>query len=164
MNTYIIPSVGRPTLTRTIKSIIDEDNNAQIIVNNNGTAGENRNKGLEQANGTWLFFIDDDDFYSEGYLSEIDQYHDIVVFRMMQHDRVIPSYENSKLQLGNVGINFAIKKSFYDKIKAKFRNFGFAEDWFFLEQYLKLNPKVKITDKIYYNAPIANHMNNKKSN
>jgi glycosyltransferase involved in cell wall biosynthesis len=160
MNTYIIPTIGRETLQRTIDSINREDPNSEKLICRGGTAGENRNKGLEQASGTWLFFIDDDDYYSPGYLSEIDQCHDIVVFRMMQHGRVIPSYENNTLQPGNVGINFAIKKSFYEKLKAKFRNFGFAEDWFFLEQYLKLNPRVKITDKIYYNAPIANHINN----
>lgn len=70
---------------------------------------------------------------------------------MKQGERIIPRIENENIIMGNVGINFAIKSTFYKKLNAQFIN-RFAEDWFFLEQYLKLNPKVKITDKIYYNA------------
>ena len=158
MNTYIIPSIGRETIKHTISSIEDEDPTAEILVCKGGTASENRNLGLEDVNGEWIFFIDDDDFYSPGYLSEIDDSLDIVVFRMIQHGRVIPRYEDERLVEGNVGINFAIKKSFYEKLNLKFINLPIAEDWEFLKQYLQINPKVKITKDIYYNAPVANHL------
>lgn len=158
MNSYIIPSIGRKSIERTINSIKSEDDSAEIIICRGGTAGENRNKGLEMAKGDWIFFIDDDDYYLTGYLNEINEDHDIVVFRMNQHGKIIPSYENESLRFGNVGINFAIKKSFYDKLSVKFNHKSFGEDWMFLKQYLELKPKIKITDKVYYNAPIANHI------
>jgi len=162
-NTYIIPTIGRKSLERTVDSIKSEDFNAEILICKNGTAGENRNKGLELAIGDWIFFIDDDDYYSAGYLNEIDDEFDIVVFRMSQQGKIIPSYENENLVFGNVGINFAIKKSFYDKLKIKFNHTGFGEDWAFLKQYLALNPKIKITKDIYYNAPVANHISQKSN-
>lgn len=156
MNTYIVPTVERETLARTLDSIRKEDPNAEILVCKGGSAASNRNLGLKNYTGDWIFFIDDDDFYTEGYLSEVEESLDIIIFRMKQGNRIIPRIENDSIVMGNVGINFAIRSSFYKKLNLEFEN-RFAEDWFFLETYLKLNPNVKITEKIYYNAPIVNH-------
>lgn len=161
MNTYIIPTIGRASLKKTIDSIKAEDPTAEILIKSGGSAGENRNNGLVAAKGDWIFFIDDDDYYSPGYLREVDNDLDIVVFRMNQQGKIIPSYENENLVGGNVGINFAIKKTFYNKLNIKFDISGFAEDWRFLKKFLDLKPNVKITEKVYYNAPISNHMVNK---
>jgi len=161
MNSYIIPTIGRKTLERTIESIRAEEPLAEILICTGGTAGINRNNGLNEATGDWIFFIDDDDYYSTNYLSEIEDNLDIVVFRMQQHGSVIiPRYEKNYLEESNVGINFAIKKSFYKNLNIKFRKYGHAEDWEFLKQCLMntTQDKVKITKNVYYNAPIANHM------
>ena len=47
---YIIPTLGRKTINRTIESILDEDLNANILVRSVGTASENRNRGLKDMN------------------------------------------------------------------------------------------------------------------
>lgn len=156
MNTYIVPTVERETLGRTLDSIRNEDPDGQILVCKGGSAAVNRNLGLKNATGDWIFFIDDDDFYSEGYLSEVDESFDIIIFRMKMGHLIIPRLENETIVKGNVGINFAIKTEFYKKLNAEFVN-QFCEDWYFLEQYLKLNPKIKITEKVYYNAPDPAH-------
>lgn len=160
MNSYIIPTIGRKTLERTIESIRTEEPLAEILICTGDTAGINRNNGLNEATGDWIFFIDDDDYYSPNYLLEIEDNLDIVVFRMQQHDRVIPRYEKNYLVEGNVGINFAIKKSFYKSLNIKFQKLQAAEDWEFLKRCLinTTQDKVKITKNIHYNAPIANHM------
>ena len=119
----------------------------EILVCKGGSAAVNRNLGLKNATGDWIFFIDDDDFYSEGYLSEVDESFDIIIFRMKMGHLIIPRLENETIVKGNVGINFAIKTEFYKKLNAEFVN-QFCEDWYFLEQYLKLNPKIKITEKV----------------
>ena len=98
--------------------------------------------------------MDDDDFYSKSYLNELDNEFDIIVVRMNQYGRFIPSYENESLCYGNVGINFFIKMDFYIKNNILFDNLGHGEDWRFIEQHLKYNPKIKVTKDVFYNAPL----------
>ncbi len=157
-NTYIIPTLGRETIGRTIHAILREDPSAQILICNGGhSAGDNRNKGLAQARGEWIIFCDDDDFFNPGYLHHLTQDVDLVVFRMMQHGRIIPDVTN-ELRIGNVGINFAIRRSFWEKEKPHFDDGKMEEDWRFLKQLLSLSPRIKITDEVFYNAPASSHI------
>lgn len=155
----IIPTIGRETLERAVLSVIyntDHDGDVYIpIIENNGTAGENRNNGLNKAkllNPDWISFLDDDDYYEEDWWLRLDDNYDIVVFRMRQGEAIIPD-ATDQLRFGNVGINFALNMN---RIKwedfPKFDNDGEGEDWRFLEQLLKKYNKVKITKDIYYVA------------
>lgn len=159
----IIPTLGRETLWEAIDSTIPDyfDNRfcplIQTIPVIGGTAGDNRNKGLQICEAIkpieWITFLDDDDYYNKDWWYQLHPDYDIVIFRMRQEDKVIPD-ETNELRFGNVGINFALNMN---KIKwkdlPKFDNDGEGEDWRFLEQLLKKYPKVKITDEIYYVAP-----------
>jgi hypothetical protein len=164
--TYIIPTMNRPSLSKSIHSILSQDANARIIIQKGGSAGENRNSGLlsEVITNTvvdgysdWISFLDDDDFYREGYLAEVDDSYDLIILKMLQNGVEIP--RNSNLVASNVGINFMINTSFLSNIMLQsgemdraylFDSLGPAEDWRFLEKILQHNPKVKITDKIFY--------------
>jgi glycosyltransferase involved in cell wall biosynthesis len=172
--TYIIPTMNRPSLVNSITSILSQDPTARIILQQGGSAGENRNSGLlsEIVTSTvvdgysdWIAFLDDDDFYREGYLAEIDGSYDLVVIKMVQNGVEIP--RDSNLVGGNVGINFVISTSFLSSIMLQsgdvntaylFDSLGHGEDWRFLEKILKHNPRVKITDKVYYECSQVNHM------
>ena len=172
--TYIIPTVGRASIAASIHSILSQDPNARIIIQQGGTAGENRNSGIlsevitntvVENHSDWIAFLDDDDFYREGYLTELEDSYDLVVMKMLQNGVEIP--RNSTLVGGNVGINFAISTAFLSKImiqegsldtKYLFDSLGHAEDWRFLEKVLKYNPRVKITEKVYYECSQVNHM------
>lgn len=171
--TYIIPTVGRKSITNTINSILNEDKNARILIQRGSTAGKNRNSilsiellsnQLDNIKSDFIAFIDDDDFYNEGYLSQIDNDFDIIVMRMNQGGLIIPSYSN-ELRKANVGINFIVKTEFLKKIIIKNNiiddyflfDEGHAEDWRFLEKLLRFNPKVKITDDVYYVCSQVNH-------
>lgn len=167
----IIPTIGRDTLERAVLSVIyngDYDKHIYIpIIENNGTAAQNRNNGLKKAellNPQWITFLDDDDYYEAGWESKLqagdfnngkwdNNYYDIIIFRMRQGEAIIPD-ETNELRFGNVGINFALNMN---RIKwedlPKFDNDGEGEDWRFLEQLLEKYPKVKITNEIYYVAP-----------
>lgn len=155
---YIIPSIGRDTICKTIKSIQTYDPFSTIIISNGKKTGDSRNIGLstvKNLNVDWVGFIDDDDFYDGDFTKELDKQYDIVIIRMNQEGKIIPRYEYRELKRGNVGINFFLKSNLFLKHPNIFDNKQ-AEDWRFLEYYLNLTDKIKITDKIYYNAPISN--------
>lgn len=158
----IIPTIGRDTLWKAIDSTIPDyfDDRfcplIQTIPVIGGTAGDNRNKGLqicEAIKPEWITFLDDDDYYKEDWWYELNGDYDIVIFRMRQGEAIVPD-ETNELRFGNVGINFALNMN---RIKwedlPKFDNDGEGEDWRFLEQLLEKYPKVKITNEIYYVAP-----------
>lgn len=156
---YIIPTIGRELIGKTIGSICANDEDCTILVSKGGTASENRNKILNKIlkiedDDAWLIFVDDDDYYENGYLTELDPEFDIIVLRMRQGGTIIPQIHDNTLRLGNIGINFVVKLSFFKTCgEVLFDNGGEAEDWRFLQIILKHQPKLKITDKIYYMAP-----------
>ena len=161
---YIIPTIGRDSIEKTKDSINNENIDSNILIcSTEKSAGENRNKCLEKirTEGDWIVFVDDDDYLNKGHSTALDKNKnfDIVVLRMNQQGRVIPNPQINELRKGNVGINFALKTSFYLKYKYLFDNKGHEEDWRFLEQHLNHTKNVKITESIYYMAPNSHHLN-----
>lgn len=150
---YIIPSINRSTILRTVESIQQNDLTATILIAAGGGAGDNRNVGLNMSTSEsfdWIGFIDDDDYYSPDFKKELDSKFDIVIFKMNRAGRITPKHEIRK---GSVGISYFIKGSLYKEHPYKFDN-KHAQDWRFFENYYKLTTKVKITENVYYNAPI----------
>ena len=117
--TFIIPSIGRPTLSRTLESIkqnTDADWNAIVMfdgveptlksddpririmriekMGKLNHAGGVRNKAIQFANTEWIGFVDDDDIIKPTYISHLKQHlsenmKDVVIFRMQCHNNVI---------------------------------------------------------------------------
>jgi glycosyltransferase involved in cell wall biosynthesis len=155
----IIPTIGRSTLERAVSSAKHPDVNINtLICGTESCAGYNRNKCLEKVtDSNWIVFIDDDDYLTANYHKELDAAYDIVVLRMKQNQAIIPRYNDDTLRFANVGINIAVSTDFYKRAKAIFDD-EHGEDWRFIEQLLKFNPKIKVTDGIFYNAPVAQHL------
>ena len=154
MVAVIIPTIYRESLGRAIYSVMEF--NIVPIIESGGTAGENRNKGIQKAKNLkadWIGFLDDDDYYKNIFNFSSAAEYDIVILRMQQGDKLVPD-ETNELRFGNVGINFALNMN---RIKwedlPEFDSNGEGEDWRFLEQLLEKYPKVKITKDIYYVAP-----------
>ena len=132
---YIIPTINRPSLQRTIESIKREEINNWIkpnilICDTENSAGENRNKSLEKVKDSeWILFVDDDDYLADGHSLELDYNFDIVILKMNQEGKIKPDVNLSGKDFGyktiscvfkgNVGINYAIKTSFYLKGRQK---------------------------------------------
>ena len=166
---YIIPTINRPSLKRTLKSIELENLHygvlpTTLICDTENSAGENRNISLEKVQDSdWIVFVDDDDYLENGHSLELNNDFDVVVLTMQQENKIVPNVEkfgNTKASLslqGNIGINFALKTSFYLKHNFKFDNFGIGEDFRFFTEVLKKTDKIKITEKIYYHAEKSNH-------
>lgn len=171
---YIIPTLNRDSLFNSITSILTEDPYAKVVLKQGSTAGENRNAGIlpeiiantvVEDYSDWIVFLDDDDFLRKGYLLQLEDDYDIVVLKMLQNGIIIPRDNN--LRGGNVGINFAIKTSFLTGIMTSggtintsylFDSLGHAEDWRFLEKILQHNPKIRITEDVYYECSQVNHL------
>jgi hypothetical protein len=158
---YIIPTLSRDTLGRTVKSIFSEDKFANIILVGTGnSAGQNRNIGISRVNPDlkWTLFIDDDDYYEAGYLGELKDEYDLVVLRAkVGTNWVQPPFGESVLRESKVGIHFAIKTELLIKSDIQFDYGSSGEDWRFLQKVMELTSDYTITDKVYYIAPIPQH-------
>ena len=171
--TFIIPSIGRKTLLRTIKSLENQtvgnwkaiivfdgvkstisvtDKRISIIeikktgVNVNN-AGNVRNVALKQVDTKWAGFVDDDDTLSEDYveclLKNTNLFEDVNTFIFRM------CYKDGRIlpsfKDDNFGISFAVKTKFY-----KNNNLYFTEDFYYLDKIRKLNERIVILENIGY--------------
>lgn len=176
--TFIIPTIGRSTLDRTLKWIevqTDQDWNALIVadcvdnfslpvkndkflsVNLSRKLGSQnfsarvRNHGISFANGEWIAFVDDDDRISECYvqwLREESASYDLVIFRMATPDGACLP-PGQDIGPGIVGISFAIRSSFQREKGILFSPSG-GEDWDFIDKVRACNARIRLSDHIAY--------------
>lgn len=95
----IVPTIGRPTLNKTILSITNQilpGDQLLVICDNTDDWGKTpRTVGLNMATGNYLLFMDDDDIYTPDAFSIIrnaimknpDSLH---MFRMVRHKDILP--------------------------------------------------------------------------
>ena len=183
MITFIIPSVNRPTLTRSIYSLIKQTNPKWkcIIVfdgiekvdypdkrilsisiekigafTHTGNAGLVRNKGIRLADTEWIGFLDDDDTLDENYVDWL-HYYNSKGYDVVLFRMIFNS--------GRIIPAFHIKNEIimnesgisfcYKRIlDQKFINAS-SEDYLFLTELKKKTEKIIISDEIaYYVRPL----------
>lgn len=179
--TFVIPSVNRPTLKRTVESLIDQTNpnwSAIIVFDgvdgdnfddprittykieksglfgpNNGQSGVVRNYGIERVKTEWIGFLDDDDTIHKNYVESL-------LKNYTKYDFVVwrMKYENGIVlpPLTSNNLIFAqVGISFC--YKNKFKDLLFdqnrdGEDFDFLMKLKNLTNKWVVTPEIYYNV------------
>lgn len=177
--TFVIPTIGRDTLRRTLQSVIDQtdpDWNAIVVadgltadwtppwmhtrilhahtlkrlgVNNHG--GMARNHALSNYVGAWVAFVDDDDRVDPNYVRWLkeDSKDRDVVVFHMRLPDGGVLPAGDALGCGGVGISFAVRGEFQ-----KQNNLWFVpssiEDWTFLEHCMNFGARIKVSDKIAY--------------
>ncbi len=107
---YIIPSLNRETLHRTIASIEmwpgDEICVEYDIPRTNRWGNDQRNKAMSRAIGDYLAFIDDDDWYVEGHRAmmqrAIDDNPDRPILFQMQYPKGQVLWATKEIKPGNV--------------------------------------------------------------
>jgi len=146
--TFIIPSIGRDTLRRTLDSLL-----AQTIPNWNaivvfdgieptiespdpriqlmktpkkGNAGFVRNEGIKVATTEWIGFVDDDDTLTPNYVECFNwekQNADAILFRMKTPDgKILPVPGDTEFKFMEVGISFCYKRTIAINRKIMFDN------------------------------------------
>ena len=176
--TFIIPSKGRPSLSNTIESlknqskniwkaiiifdginptIIEHDSRITIMtIEKKGRlnyAAQVRNAGILKVNTKWVAFVDDDDRLTEDYLErfeqEVKKNSDIIIFRMVSNNQIIPPFEHTDFIKDNVGISFAAKTSLF-----KNDNFWFeesrTEDFDLLDRFRSNGKSIILSKYITY--------------
>jgi glycosyltransferase involved in cell wall biosynthesis len=135
--------------------------------NNFGGPGVGRNKGLEEANGDWIIFLDADDFWKKDALKifqqNINKNTDINIFSFREIRKDFEKKKITKLNFKDYKKNYFFNMLIYGNqlspssttISVKFlkkNNLKFSEDANFIsiEDYDFWLKIVKIDDKIFY--------------
>jgi len=173
--TFIIPSIGRPTLKRTLLSlqklnvkewkaivVFDGVEKCEHIVDERisytriektgilNHAGKVRNYGIQMASTSWIGFVDDDDTLTEDYLDEFhhlsNKYNpDVIVFRMKK-ETIIPAIGTKRIERQDVGISFCMKKCDI------YFNPSDDEDFFLLRSLNEQGKTIVLSEKVCYNV------------
>jgi glycosyltransferase involved in cell wall biosynthesis len=181
MITFIIPSLNRPTIIRTVNSLINQTNpnwkaiiiydgvkgsifedkriqtfeieKTGLIGPNNGQSGLVRNFGIDKVDTEWIGFLDDDDTLHENYVKTLfEKYSD--------KDFVIwrMVYKNGLIipRFSSNNITFGnVGISFCYKNKFNdllFNNNRDGEDYDFIISLMSRSLNYVITPEIYYNV------------
>ena len=146
--TFIIPSIGRDTLSRTLESLIAQtqpDWNAIVVfdgisptigtpdprisfmeISKKGNAGFVRNEGIKVATTEWIGFVDDDDVLTPDYVECFNREKrgaDVIIFRMKNPDGTkLPVPGDTDFKFGEVGISFCYKRNIAINRKLLFEN------------------------------------------
>jgi glycosyltransferase involved in cell wall biosynthesis len=138
-----------------------------IIINNDhvySSAGYVRNIGLKMAQTPWIAFLDDDDTidpkYIDYFMQEIETVSDadVIIFRMLDNDKIIPSFDCNKIIKNNIGISFIINASLL-KEGFLFKQ-SHIEDYLFLKELYDANKVIVLSPYITYYVRGTNPTNN----
>lgn len=177
--TFIIPSLNRPSIRRTIESLIKQtnpnwkciiiydgvkgekfdDDRIEIIYstkigvmgNNHGQSGLVRNIGLKKCNTEWIGFLDDDDTIDEKYVETLFQKYEKYDFIVWRM-----KYTNGQIipRINAENLSFGnVGISFC--YKNKFNDLFFeknrdGEDFDFVEKLKSLSNNFIVAPEVYY--------------
>lgn len=179
MITFIIPSLNRPTLKRTIDSLLKQTNpnwkciiiydgvdgtqfdderietikieKVGVIGGVNGQSGRVRNVGIKMSKTLWIGFLDDDDSINSNYVDDL-------LKKYSNYDFVIwrMKYTNGKIipSINNDSLDFGnVGISFCFKNifdNLLFDNNRIGEDYDMITKLKNLSSNFIITPEIYY--------------
>lgn len=168
------------------KDYADKDSRIRIFYDKNHGVSYARNKGLKEANGEYVLFIDSDDIVEKVYVDELmsalnETDYDIVISGYKEIDRknkwkrnILISKEEEKLLTGTIKYDYRILshylitpwiKLYNMEIIRKYNiyfneNFKIAEDHMFNYEYMRHVKKYKFINKSLYTYI---HQNDNKS-
>lgn len=176
--TFIIPTLGRPTLNRALlsiqnqtipnwktivcfdrtKSTIESTNKVDVMEFTSSISGWRagiiRNICVARVTTEFCAFLDDDDTITPDYLErlrEVMDQTDVVVMQMQfpSPEKVLPKTESDIYKTGRVGISFACRKEVFSKVRFRPQR---CEDVFFLREANMRKFRIKFHPHIVYHV------------
>lgn len=170
-----------------------EDNRVRVLHQKGSGAGAARNRGMDLARGTYLSFLDSDDFFEPEMLEVIsdslDEAHaDIAVFGSWVYDSIrktnraatwnlktenLPthcpfSYRDMPDHIfntfGNVAWNKLYRRRFVDRCHLRFQEISRANDQLFTCSSLILADSIIVVDKTFVHYRVATNSNLQSTN
>ena len=184
--TFVIASIGRATLERTVSSLkaqTDDDWNAVIFFDGvevrelddgrikayqggpTHNCGLARNEAIPHVTGEWTAFVDDDDYLLDTYIERLRQYgkgFDVVQFTFWIVERgemphaLKPAPHIDKITAGEMGVSFAVRTAFREQHGILFTQ-GIYDDYRFLAECEQKGARINITHDIQYIVPKIGH-------
>ena len=179
--TFIIPSLNRPTISKSVESLLNQTNpNWECIIvydgvdgisfednrittikiekigltneYSHGQSGLVRNKGIQMVNTEWIGFLDDDDTLHKDYVKTLTE-------KYLSYDFVVWRMKNiNGLVIPKLNKNILVLNnvgiSFCYKNKLKdilFDSNVVGEDFYFVDKLQKITTNFIITPEVYYN-------------
>ena len=176
--TFIIPTICRSTLDRSLLSLKNQTNpnwNAIVVFDGitptitnederikfliiekkgNGWSGHVRNEGMKHVKTEWVGFLDDDDTltpdYVEKFQIETKSNPDVIIFRMQYlNGLILPPPGDTTFKINYVGISFCFKTSLFQVENIQFNQCG-VEDFDLLDRFRQNNKNIIISKYITY--------------
>ncbi len=174
--TFIIPTIGRPTLSRTLQSLMAQhETNWKAIVMFDGVeptipspdkritmmrmekvgsynhAGRVRNEAIRHATTEWIGFVDDDDTLTPDYMTHfqthVKEQPDVIIFRMKLENRIVPATGLTSFNMNDVGISFCMKRALCTEFP--FHPSG-TEDFNLLDRLRSANKNIIMSTHLTY--------------
>lgn len=177
--TFIIPTIGRNSLSKAVQSVIDQpdwnwncivvfdgkspnysvdNSHVQIIqVPRQGWPGLVRNQAIPLVTTKWVAFLDDDDWLASSYIQTLKDfersYPNVDIFQFTYRDvstgNTRPSAGTRELRMGESGISFAVKTDFVQKNNISFVADS-CEDYYFLNSCVEKGANYFVTNSTQY--------------
>ena len=117
-------------------------------------AGMVRNYGISLATTEWIGFVDDDDTLKPEYITHLRQHikednPDIVIFRMLDKDKILPPLCSEDFCLNEVGISFCLKRYIFSEQNYWFIPCGY-EDYLLLHILRENGKKIIMSQHVNY--------------
>lgn len=176
--TFIIPTIGRPTLQKTIDSLLKQtcqDWKAIVIFDGveptlsmtdpritilrlekrlgvHNHAGRVRNHGMKQVDTEWISFVDDDDTVTSNYVEllkrEADK-GDVIIFQMDMGGWILPPTESTTFHKCRVGISFSMRTKLMTQFSFQPSS---TEDFDLLDRMRTSGVKYFLSKNVTYNV------------
>ena len=162
------------------------DSRVRVIHQSNYGVSTARNRGIMEARGEWIVFVDSDDFIAPDFLSNFhleDNDSDIIIqgvelyhnqegryikqvrveSKILDQENFKQSVENNKLLHLGYPVAKAYRKRLMLKNNIRFKtDISFHEDHIFVLEYLRIANVIQLTDSISYKYRVS-HSNNSLS-
>jgi glycosyltransferase involved in cell wall biosynthesis len=149
----IVVADGCQKTIEVMKQITDERVKTFLIPKSKTWSGEPRNKGIEEAQGEFIVYLDIDDLYGKEHLKNIAEglgSHDWVWFDDIRFDPRTEDWFNNKCDITQISHHGTSNICHKRTLPAKWSHVGYAHDYYFVLELRKNTNFVKILGGEYY--------------